>query len=209
MRRLPILPTLVVALAFAGMIALGIWQLRRARWKDAFMARYAGAERQPAVAFPTGFPVPETALYRRSSIVCLEPVSWTAEAGEGRSGKPGWRHIAACRTGAEGPGVYVDAGVSSSPDAPRGWRGGHLRGVVAWAPAHTSVIARALGRAPPPSPMLVSDTAAPGLEPSARPSPSDLPNNHLSYAVQWFAFAAIAAIIYALALRRRRVTKAP
>ncbi len=31
-----------------------------------------------------------------------------------------------------------------------------------------------------------------------------MPNNHLSYAVQWFSFAATALIIYALALRRRR-----
>jgi surfeit locus 1 family protein len=31
-----------------------------------------------------------------------------------------------------------------------------------------------------------------------------VPNNHLSYAVQWFLFAAIASVIYVLAVRRRR-----
>jgi surfeit locus 1 family protein len=30
-----------------------------------------------------------------------------------------------------------------------------------------------------------------------------VPNNHLAYAVQWFLFAGVAAVIYALALRRR------
>ncbi|NBO00626.1 MAG: hypothetical protein EBV21_04095 [Betaproteobacteria bacterium] len=32
---------------------------------------------------------------------------------------------------------------------------------------------------------------------------SDLPNNHLSYAVQWFLFAFVALVIYALAVRKR------
>ena len=30
-----------------------------------------------------------------------------------------------------------------------------------------------------------------------------IPNNHRMYAVQWFAFAAIALLIYGLALRKR------
>jgi surfeit locus 1 family protein len=30
-----------------------------------------------------------------------------------------------------------------------------------------------------------------------------VPNNHLAYAVQWFLFAAVASVIYVLALRWR------
>ncbi len=37
--------------------------------------------------------------------------------------------------------------------------------------------------------LLVSDVAAPGLEPSEPPSLDDIPNNHFAYAVQWFIFA--------------------
>jgi surfeit locus 1 family protein len=51
--------------------------------------------------------------------------------------------------------------------------------------------------------MIVNESAAPGLKPSPLPDPSSVPNNHLSYAVQWFIFAAIALIIYGLALRKR------
>lgn len=54
-----------------------------------------------------------------------------------------------------------------------------------------------------PGPRLVADPAAAGLVPLAKPDPRDLPNNHLSYAVQWFLFALTALVIYALALRRR------
>ena len=40
-------------------------------------------------------------------------------------------------------------------------------------------------------------------EPSAPPSLSSIPNNHRSYALQWFAFALIALVIYGLAVRKR------
>ncbi len=51
--------------------------------------------------------------------------------------------------------------------------------------------------------MLVADTPAPGLKPNTPPDLDAVPNNHLAYAGQWFFFAAVAGIIYTLALRRR------
>ena len=42
-----------------------------------------------------------------------------------------------------------------------------------------------------------------GLTQLAAPDPRDVPNNHLSYAVQWFLFAVTALVIYGLALRKR------
>ncbi|NWN33535.1 SURF1 family protein, partial [Klebsiella michiganensis] len=53
------------------------------------------------------------------------------------------------------------------------------------------------------------EAAAPGLVPTARPDLSSVPNNHLSYAVQWFLFALVASVIYVLALKWRRKPKAP
>jgi cytochrome oxidase assembly protein ShyY1 len=50
---------------------------------------------------------------------------------------------------------------------------------------------------------LVAASAPPGLEPSAPPSLSTIPNNHRSYAAQWFAFALTALVIYGLAVRKR------
>jgi cytochrome oxidase assembly protein ShyY1 len=54
--------------------------------------------------------------------------------------------------------------------------------------------------------MLIAEQAPEGLKPVAPPSVEDVPNNHLAYAVQWFFFAAVAAFIYVLALRRRTRT---
>jgi surfeit locus 1 family protein len=202
LRRLPFWPTLLVGMAVAAMLLLGGWQLQRAQWKAALIAQYARNAGLPPVSFPRP-PVGEALLFRRSSVMCLEPVSWRAEAGIARSGVSGWRHLVACRTGAEGPGATIDLGVSNSPKPPSGWRGGRIDGLISSAPNHSSLLAKMSGRAPPDTVLLIANQPAPGLLASRQPSPAELPNNHLSYAVQWFIFAGLALLIYLLALRRR------
>ncbi len=187
-RRLPLWPTIVVALAVATMIGLGIWQLRRAQWKDALVARYATAATLPPIAYPTAPFAGEPPLYRFATGNCLEVVARRAVAGENRAGEPGYSHIASCRTGAEGPGMAVDIGWSKDPNAKTSWKGGLVSGIIA--PDKEARM------------RLVADGAAPGLEPSAKPSVDMIPNNHRSYAVQWFLFAAAALLIYLLALKR-------
>lgn len=190
MRRLPIFATILVIAACATMIGLGIWQLQRARWKDGLLAEYAAAQGKPPIAYPA-VPLPKALpLFRRSSVLCLSVSGWRAVAGRSAKGTPGWAHIAQCRTGAEGPGVAVEAGWSSKPADPV-WNGGSVTGVIG---TDGSTVIR-----------LVSDKPlAPGLEASAPPSLDEIPNNHLAYAVQWFFFAGVAGVIFLIALRRRK-----
>jgi cytochrome oxidase assembly protein ShyY1 len=189
-RRLPIIPTIIVLAAVAAMIALGVWQLQRAQWKDALLAQYSRAEQLPPIVFPT---VPQgenqLPLFRHATGVCLRPVSQRAMAGENRAGEPGYVHIVDCATGTEGPGMSVEVGWSKDPNVKIGWHGGLVSGVIA--PDRKSRL------------RLVAASAPPGLEPSAPPSLASIPNNHRSYAAQWFAFAVIALIIYGLAVRKR------
>jgi len=210
MRRIPIVPTIIVLLAALLMVRLGFWQIHRLHEKEALLARYAANQTKPPLPLVALFPVIDDALYRRTSAYCLTVTNWLAEAGRGTDGTPGWRHIAACRTGAEGPGILVDMGISADSAAPA-WKGGPVRGRLTWAPSSQPLIARLFGRPPAPTPMIVSDVAAPGLRPTAQPNPADIPNNHLSYAVQWFLFAAVALIIYGVALwqRARKVALTP
>jgi cytochrome oxidase assembly protein ShyY1 len=189
-RRLPVLATIVVFAAVGLMIGLGVWQLQRAKWKESLVTRYAQAERLPPIEYPT---VPMTdaqlPLFRHATGVCLRVVGQRAVAGENRSGEPGYAHVVDCSTGAEGPGMSVEVGWSKDPNAVVNWKGGPVSGVIA--PDRRTRI------------RLVASSAPPGLEPSAPPSLEQIPNNHRSYAVQWFSFAVIALVIYALALRRR------
>jgi len=201
-RAIPILPTIIVVAAALLMVRLGIWQLHRLHEKEHLLARYTANQAKPPLPFVALFPVSDDALYRRTSATCLGVTDWRAQAGRAADGSPGWRHIAACRTGAEGPGLLVDMGISADPAAPA-WKGGPISGRLTWAPSSLPLVARLFATPPAPTPMIVSDAAAPGLRPTAQPNPSDIPNNHLAYAVQWFLFAAIALIIYGVALRQR------
>jgi len=187
-RKIPILPTIIVVLAVAAMIGLGLWQIHRLHWKERLLADYAAAAHKPPVAFPR-IPTDQSLLFRRSEAFCLQPVAWRASAGRSRAGQPGWRHVADCRTGAEGPGIALDMGWSGQSAAPAGWKGGQVSGVIG--PDHDGQV------------LLVADAPAPGLQPSEPPSLDEIPNNHLAYAVQWFLFAAVAAVIYVLVLWRR------
>lgn len=202
MSRLPLIPSVLVGLAIAAMIALGLWQLQRRDEKEALLARLAANMGKPAIAFPiaaTG----DAPLFRRSSVMCLEPVAWRTQGGRGIKGTNGFRQIATCRTGAEGPGVLVDVGVTANPDFKPAWKGGEVTGTITTAPDHRPLIV-ALTDRQPRALMLIADQPAPGLEASAKPDLASIPNNHLAYAVQWFLFAIVAAVIYVLALRRRQ-----
>ena len=189
-RKLPLLPTLVVGVAVAIMIALGFWQLRRAGEKEALLAQYRAAQNQPPISFPTA-PIhsDRLPLFRYSTGVCLRTVSKRSTAGQNRRGEPGYVHIIDCSTGAEGPGMSVEVGWSKNPNVALKWPGGPVSGIIA--PDRKTRM------------RLVAATSPPGLEPSAPPSIDQIPNNHRSYAVQWLLFALIAAVIYGLALRKK------
>jgi len=209
-RAIPVVPTIIVLLAALLMVRLGVWQIHRLHEKEALLARYAANQAKPPLPFVALFPVTDDALYRRTSVTCLDATHWRAQAGRSADGNPGWRHIAACRTGAEGPGVLVDMGISGDSQAPA-WKGGPVKGRLTWALGTQPFLMNLFVTPPPPTPMIVSDVAAPGLKPTAQPNPADIPNNHLSYAVQWFLFAGVALIIYGVALwqRARKVALTP
>ncbi|MEE4454050.1 SURF1 family cytochrome oxidase biogenesis protein [Novosphingobium resinovorum] len=183
MRRIPVFPTLVVLAAVALMMALGFWQLRRLHEKEALLAHYAAAQVNPALVEWTSRGVGEDLLYRRAHLDCAAVGERSSMAGHNAAGVAGMAQTARCALPGGGSALVV-LGWSRQPNAGV-WRGGAVTGVIA------------------PGPRLVAMPALAGLEPNAMPDPSELPNNHFSYAVQWFLFAATALVIYVLALRKR------
>jgi surfeit locus 1 family protein len=185
----PLIPTVLVALAVATMVGLGIWQLQRKGEKEALLARYESAAGLPSVAWPS-VPDPDNLpLFRKSSVMCIKVVGWQSVSGTNAAGEAGFAHVASCQTGgAEGPGAKVAIGWSPRPKNPA-WQGGAVRGIIA--PDKPQLI------------KLVSSDAVAGLESLAAPSPEQIPNNHLLYAIQWFIFAFAAAVIFVLALRKQ------
>ncbi len=191
-RRLPIIPTIIVLAVVSACVAAGVWNLRRAKVHEAQIRSFALATRLPPVSFPTA-PKRDEQLpfYRYATGNCLHPVGRRTTVGENKAGDPGFAIIIDCATGAEGPGMSVQVGWSKNPNATTPWKGGVVSGVIV--PDKATRL------------RLVAATPAPGLEPNGpvKPAVSVPPAQNRGYALQFFSFAAIALIIYALAVRKR------
>ena len=183
-RRVPIVPTLVVAAAVAAMIALGVWQLRRAEWKADLLARYERAQTMSSnVPWPRTKPELERSLFRWSQFDCQRVLGMRVTAATSADGDKGVAQIARCAI--DGGGEAEVALGWSRPTEQARWAGGEVSGIIA------------------SGGVLHAARILPGLQPLAPPDPNDVPNNHLMYAGQWFFFALTALVIYVLALRKR------
>lgn len=197
MRRVPIVATLVVTAAVGTMVWLGIWQLHRAAWKERLLADYSAAASLPPVDLDPlldGRVPPPLLAFRRALVTC-DARNAAAEVRVGRNlhDEVGQAYLIPCRPGAAGLAgrIQVNVGWSANPSAPirRSLQG---------------LVAGRLGAVDESGPItLTAATAVPPLVPSQPVSVEAIPNNHLAYAFQWFAFAAIGLVTYVLALRRR------
>jgi len=190
-RRLPIIPTIIVLLAVATMIGLGVWQLQRAQWKQNLLDHYHQALTLSSDApYPAANPAEvEKVLYRHTTVDCRSTSGkWNSIAGRNADDEVGYVHVILCDIGG-GKTAYVQAGWSQSPQAPQ-WSGGQVAGIIS---SYNQGGGARLIASPPLA----------GLEANATPDPADLPNNHLAYAGQWFFFALTALVIYVLAVAKR------
>lgn len=185
-RRLPLIPTIVVLIAVAVMIALGFWQLDRRGQKLAQIERYKQSVQMSAdVPFPRDTADFESALYRRSAVDCIKVLSTRSTASRNLEQTSGLAQVANCRL-AGGGETEVFLGWTQRFQS-IDWPGGEVSGFVA--PSGKGV-------------RLIASPPGFGLLPLPPPDPREVPNNHFAYAVQWFFFAATALIIYALVLRK-------
>ena len=186
-RGFPVLPTLMVAIALPTLVGLGSWQLARHHWKDGLLAEY----RRNIDAAPLDLgstPIPPDSQFRRARLLLSCPSAVPAErAGRTLDGRAGFANYLPCRSGSLS--LQLDAGWSPRP-------------FLAALPAFSGGMT---GRLIPDADggwILIGESALPPLLPSAPPTLDSIPNNHLSYAVQWFGFAAVLAAIYGLWLFR-------
>ena len=120
MTRFPLMPTMLVALAVAAMIALGLWHCSTAcPQKEAFLAQLAANPAKPAIAFPR-FPDDDAAVPPRVGACCLQPIASSSPA----RAPPASASSPTAARGAEGPGMLVQLGTTRDPEAKPEWNGG-------------------------------------------------------------------------------------
>lgn len=192
-RGFPFLPSLIILLAVPLMIGLGIWQYQRHLWKTDLLQAHAHNMDKPLLIIDKG-PIPTGSQFREVRLHLDCPAAQPRlRGGQNRQGETGFAHLLACRAGGEA--IELDIGWSARPDELQ---------IPALDEPVTGLFLGDVdhGR------FLIADQPLPPLQASARPTPDSIANNHLSYALQWWSFATILLVIYAIWLRRRLASAA-
>jgi surfeit locus 1 family protein len=225
-----ILTLILVVLATVVLCGLGAWQVKRLQWKTHMLARIEALKYAPAeplhVALNHLQAGRDVDFIRVSTPCAPAPPAPAARIYTVTEDGPGWRPIVLCRL-ANGPypAVLLDLGVET--DRARAADGDlaappEIVGVMRTAPKRAPFMAapmsgpgefgwrdvqgvgRYLGAAKvaPVFLFLEKPAATPSIKPL--PAPTEIPNNHLGYAITWFGLAAALWAIYIAALVRRR-----
>lgn len=221
-RRSWLFPAILTACLCALGIVLGAWQIHRLAWKEAILAQIDAGER--------GMPVPlgsDPAPFARVLATGkFRPGTEAIYGAEVRASRAGPVMGGQLLTVLDRPGalaVLVDRGwVATKPARPAETPAGpvSLTGYVrfrdkpGWFSAHDDIagrqfftldpeaIASGLGAGPvAPFTLVALADGADGYPEAARTLPRP-PNNHLSYAITWFALSATLGVIFLLWLRR-------
>lgn len=202
MRRVPFWPTLLTFLMLTSLVSLGIWQLQRREWKHALIKQLEAAQTLPPLQPVDYFKAmvgEESVQYRRAELLCSpgKVLPYDLKGGSSIAGDSGYLILVSCRPDKRPPDIVAVAGWTIRPDAAR-------VPLVVDTVFKGLIIEKPYGNAPGrPQFMLIPDSAVPPLQVSRMPTPEDLPDNHLSYAGQWFGLALALLAIYGIWLRRR------
>lgn len=221
-RLIPVVPTLTVAVLLAVLASLGFWQIDRMHQKEAMLARYRANSAAAPEPLPAQIADPEGYAFRRVRLDCAFEGAARLSPGASPAGKAGQHVYALCREAGRAERVVVDLGwrplQASAPSVAglsariegiaRPWAGDttveRLSGAARVSPASfvtDAAIAPVFVQAERVAP--ARGSVFPEIEPSPV-RPEEVPNNHRSYAIQWFLFAATLLVIYGSYLYRWR-----
>jgi surfeit locus 1 family protein len=220
-------PTLITVPAVLAALALGAWQVQRLQWKNELNAeRQARRDAPPLRGLPSHY-VPTEHDFRRVTVEGrfrhdLE----TYLAARSARGQPGFHVLTPLAV--ENTHVLVNRGWvpperKSAETRPAGRKEsavtveGFLRrppppGLFVpdnrpqenvWFSIDLPAIARARGLDRLESFVIEASTSAPGGYPQGGITRFELPNDHLQYAITWFAMAGIGIAVYLVYHRRR------
>lgn len=194
----------------AVLLSLGVWQLRRLDWKQGVLAEIAARMEAPAVPVPAA---PTEAVHEYLQVEVAGRLT-PGEIHVYTSAPPrgvGYRVIAPLEM-ADGRRILLDRGFVpiEEKDAPRLTGPIRAQGALLWpneADSYTPApdlakniwlardlpaMARRLGTEPALVVVAASDDAA---APTPMPVGVNVPNDHLHYALTWFALAAVWAVM--------------
>ena len=225
--------TLATVIGLIILISLGQWQVQRLHWKQGVLASIAALQSAPPQALTTvlaGRRPAKDLDYTKVKADCPNIEATPFVRLFTPSPSAGFRIITVCRlSGAAYGAILVDRGFVAQDAVDRLHPGqgpilstpvvGVLRrgdtpnfltpqnqpaqGLYYW--KDIAGMAQVLGVTNVAPTFLVLQSPAPtGFGPTPQPTPVDIPNNHLGYAITWFGLAASLLSVYLASLWRRR-----
>jgi surfeit locus 1 family protein len=229
MRRHLLWPTAMAVPALAVLLGLGTWQLQRHEWKSALIAAREAALAAPPIALPSSFDAARHAFRRvrlegrflheremhtgprtRDGQAGLEVITpLLLDDGSAVLVMRGWVPAArtAPETRAEGQvaGRVMVEGLIRRPAARGRFVPDNQPGDNIWFSPDAAAMAAHAGLDRARDFFVEAGPAAnPGGLPRGRRYRVALPNDHLGYAITWYALAVALLVIYILFVRRRR-----
>ena len=228
MRRPGIVPIFLTLSALAVTLSLGIWQMQRLAWKEDLLAGIRAGLAAPPVSLEAHLDNPGVLAHRPVTVrgTFLHDLEAHITPRTFR-GTPGLHVITPLRL-ANGAAVLVNRGwIPNQRRDPASRPGGQVSGVVTvngilraefergfWTPEHDAKaqlwfwydvagMARARGLDLPPVVILADARIYPGGLPVGGGAQASVRNDHLQYAITWFLLAAVGAVIFGLAHRRK------
>jgi len=231
--RPTLLGSLVAAAALAVLLGLGFWQVERLAWKSDLIAELRARAAEPALKLPPVFPPEDLQYRRVRLTGSFLPGKLLRSAPRNLNKRPGvYVYAPFVLTDGRTilvelgwlPLTASEFGTGALPQGPQnfeaillrdGWRGSDWLKPAndpaknVWHYVDTLAMAGAAGLVMPvtelyavaPPGALPPDLLGGDLKP--RQPGLDIPNNHLEYAITWFALAAILVVIFVLYHRRR------
>ena len=220
--------TVWAAIVLAILIALGTWQIQRMVWKEALIAERQAGFNTAAVTLPETDADIAGILWRRVTITgeflhdreihmaarsLRSNVGWhiltpfLRDTGQTVIVNRGWvpqdRRDPATRDEAQIEGRVTIEGIAT-PGAQEGMftPGNDIENNV-WLWADLAAISETLGMRLQPLVFDAIEVANPGGFPIGGQTRINLPNDHLQYALTWYALAVALAVIYVIYHRRR------
>jgi len=208
--------SLVTLLGVAVLVGLGVWQLQRLEWKRALLDDIAARTDAPPVTLPQTLQSPDDWRYRR--VVLHGTFAHDREQylayGRGwqvvtplirpqgppvmvmRGVVPADRRDPATRQGGQPNGMVRIAGVVRLPETAPAFAPDNRPLEKSWYWRDLDGMARAADLANALPVFVQATTQGPGELPRATSPNIDIPNNHLQYALTWFALAAALIAVF-------------
>lgn len=218
--------TIAAGIAFLILIGLGAWQIERLGWKESLIAERQARSTAPAIALPAaGADIGDLDFRRARAEGVFDNAQEMYLAARSMNGNPGY-HVVTPLALADGRVLLVDRGwVPIERKAPERRAEGQIQGPVAvegllrlprakswlepdnqpadnmWYWMELPAMAAHLGLVPEklvPVYMEAGPAPNPGGFPIGGQSRTQLPNDHLQYAIIWFSLAVALAVIWFL-----------